>query len=217
MKKLLSFVLCLSILCTACACSKNEPEKTTPDDETDITEEVVVTTTTSATTAATTTEETTETTVQMTLNERMDSIVQDTIKFWDEVLDPLKSYAEDGTDNFGNEIDMDEFIKNMEIYYKKLVEDKEFLDGLGDEHKDAKSVFDGLFVLATNVYNSIKAEKPEPEKKLPFKSDIDMYDKLLDHFMDVVIENYPEEDEGGSDEDYDDYGDDDDEDDDDDE
>ena len=83
----------------------------------------------------------------------------------------------------------------MEIYYKKLVEDKEFLDGLGDEHKDAKSVFDGLFVLATNVYNSIKAEKPEPEKKLPFKSDIDMYDKLLDHFMDVVIENYPEEDE----------------------
>ena len=209
MKKLLSLLLCLSILCTICACSKNETGKKENDDETVITEETVVTTTTVAATTETTPEETTETTVQMTVNERINSILDDAIKFWDEVLDPLKEFAEGDADLFGYEEDIKKFTENMEIYYNKLVEDKNFLDGLGDEYKDVKSMFDGLFELAYNVHNYLTTGKTEIEKPLPYMNDIKTYDKLLDRFMDLVIDNYYDVDDDSSDEDYEDYDDDD--------
>ena len=208
MKKLLSLLLSLSILCTVCACSKRETEKTETDDDPGITSETPASTTTTATTSETTAE---ETTVPMTVNERINAILDDTIKFWDEVLLPLKEFAEDNdADYFGDEDDVNEFIKNMEIYYSKLVEDQKYLDGLGDEYSDVKTRFNGLFELANNVRGYLTSGIIEVEKPLPCKSDLDLYDKLVDQFMDVVIENYYVSDNNSSGDDYDDYDDDDD-------
>ena len=115
-------------------------------------------------------------------------ISNDVTKLWNEVFVEARDYAAHGTSCTGEPLDIDFVISTMDKYYDKVVEDKAYIDTLGDEYSDIKLAFDKLYEKAEIIYNNLKEETPEANTPLSYAEEIDLFQQYHMYFYDAVNE-----------------------------
>ena len=173
MKKIIAAVCILAVsalLMTACSVTTTTPTQTQATQAA-----------TQATTQATTTAE--EDPVQ-----KLQDISNDVTKLWNEVFVEARDYAKTGKSCTGDPLDIDFVLANMDKYYNKVTEDKEYMDSLGDEYSDIKLAFDKLYDKATIIYNNLKEETPVANQPLSYADEIDLFQQYHTYFYDAVNE-----------------------------
>lgn len=145
-------------------------------------------------TQAATTQAATQATTQATTTEaedpvqKLQDISNDVTKLWNEVFVEARDYAKTGKSCTGDPLDIDFVIANMDKYYNKVTEDKEYMDSLSDEYSDIKLAFDKLYDKATIIYNNLKEETPVANQPLAYADEIDLFQQYHTYFYDAVNE-----------------------------
>lgn len=173
MKKIIVAVCILAVsasLMTACSVTTTTP-----------TQAQATQAATQATTQATTTAE-------VDPVQKLQDISNDVTKLWNEVFVEARDYAKTGKSSTGDPLDIDFVIANMDKYYNKVTEDKEYMDSLGDEYSDIKLAFDKLYDKATIIYNNLKEETPVANQPLSYADEIDLFQQYHTYFYDAVNE-----------------------------
>ena len=174
MKKIIAAVCILAVsalLMTACSVTTTTP-----------TQAQATQAATQATTQATTTA------AEEDPVQKLQDISNDVTKLWNEVFVEARDYAKTGKSCTGDPLDIDFVIANMDKYYNKVTEDKEYMDSLGDEYSDIKLAFDKLYDKATIIYNNLKEETPVANQPLSYADEIDLFQQYHTYFYDAVNE-----------------------------
>ena len=128
---------------------------------------------------------------QMTDNEIIDelnNINNDITDLWNNVFCEVKWYAEEGTSSTGDTLDIDFVVTNMDKYYNKIKNDKNFIDKLNDDYSDIKSAYLKMFDKATVIYNNIKAETPKANTELSYNSEIELFNQYQSYLWKTITE-----------------------------
>lgn len=126
--------------------------------------------------------------VEETVNDRLIGISNDVTELWNEVIIEANSYANSGTSCTGEALDIDFVIENMDKYYGKVTEDKEYINNLGDEYSDIISAFEKLYDKATIICNNLRDETPKANVPLSYANEIELFQQYSDYFRDTVYE-----------------------------
>lgn len=173
-KYIASLCAVLLIVSLLSACSAKTITTNAPDTVTEVA------------TVATSTTQATET--EASVVDRLDEISNDVTKLWNEVFIEARDYAAHGTSCTGEPLDIDFVMSTMDKYYDKVVEDKAYIDTLGDEYSDIKLAFDKLYEKAEIIYNNLKAETPVANTPLSYADEIDLFQQYHTYFYDAVNE-----------------------------
>ena len=147
MKKFFTIVLVCSLLFLLAGCNKDEVESNNVPNE--LSEEEIT--------------------------YRLQEIANDLTDVWNNVINEVKWYAEDGTNSVGEELDIEFLIDRMDVYYDKIKEDKKFIDQLSDDYSNFKDSFNKAYEQAIKIYDEIKQETPVANSELSYLSDIELF------------------------------------------
>lgn len=128
---------------------------------------------------------------QMTDSEiinELNNINNDVTVLWNKVFCEVVWYAGEGTNSTGDTLDIDFVVANMDKYYNKVKNDKDFVDKLNDDYNDIKNAYSKMFDKATIIYNNIKAETPKANTKLSYKSEIELFNQYQDYLWEAIKE-----------------------------
>lgn len=128
------------------------------------------------------------TTAEVDPVQKLQDISYDVTKLWNEVIVEARDYAKTGKSSTGDPLDIDFVIANMDKYYNKVTEDKEYIDSLSDEYSDIKLAFDKLYDKATIIYNNLKEETPVANQPLSYADEIELFQQYHTYFYDAVNE-----------------------------
>ena len=116
----------------------------------------------------------------------LSEVKSDATKLWNEVICEVSWYSGNGTSSTGKALDIDFVIENMDKYYNKLKDDKEYIDSLGDEYSDIKSAFEKMLDKATIICDHLRTETPKPNEELSYRDEIDLFHQYYQYFSDAV-------------------------------
>lgn len=123
-----------------------------------------------------------------TVVKRLGEICNDATRLWNEVIVQIDHYSGDGKSSTGSALDIDFVIENMDQYFEKVLEDKEYVDGLGEEYSDLIQAFDKLCEKAEIIRTYLKEKTPEPSQPLSYADEIDLFHQYYEYFYDGVYE-----------------------------
>ena len=131
-------------------------------------------------------ESSTDVDAEESVNDRLLKISNDVTDLWNEVIIEVSSYSERGTSCTGEALDIDFVISTMDTYFDKVIEDKDYIDSLGEEYSDIKESFYKLYDEAMIIYDYLKEETPEANQPLSYAEDIDLFQQYHSYFYEAV-------------------------------
>lgn len=108
--------------------------------------------------------------------------------YWNEVISQVRDYSETGLGSSGQVIDMDFIISDMNRFYSPLANDKESIDGLGDEYSSLINAYDHMYDEAVIINDYLQQNTPEPNSELPIADDITLFRQYFYSFYDQASE-----------------------------
>ena len=120
--------------------------------------------------------------------EELNNINNDVTDLWNNVFCEVKWYAEDGTSSTGDTLDIDFVVSNMDKYYNKVKNNKNFIDKLSDDYADIKNAYSKMFDKATAIYNNIKKETPKANTELSYNSEIELFNQYQSYLWETITE-----------------------------
>ena len=120
------------------------------------------------------------------INDRLFEINNDLTDLWNDVICDVSWYTSYGTSATGETLDIEFLVKNSKKYYNKVVENKAFVDGLGEDYEDLIEAYDKAVEQATIIYNAIHEETPVANQRPEYKENIELFRQYSDYFWDAV-------------------------------
>ncbi len=122
------------------------------------------------------------------INSKIYNSAMELTTIWNEYITNIRDYAQMGTSNTGEALDIEFLLDNFKTDYQQVKKTEEFINTLPEEHETYQKAYLKAMEQLDIIYQEATTNPPKKEEKLSYQENIELFHQYFNTLYEYAID-----------------------------